>query len=318
MAEMQVGSYAALGAMLFLGACGGGGSAPPTGGSGPSPAPSPSPPPVTYTAYDDLTGSQTFPSACAAVRFENGHAIALPAQNYGDGLTFETVDNATWQITGDTYELEFNENDLRPNSTDLISIYVRQIASLALQIYVFSKPNNEGSVARYVRKGSISAQRFDGTHRQYECAFGVPTDPNDLFAARTYQFDGYSASAFAFVKRSDGSTEEYLLDRSAVRLRVVRQSALEVTLNLRGQRVNAPDGTNGDPVAFDTITGQAALGRAPAAFRGDLVNADNAAIGSFSGQFFGPRAGEIGVAYNTTFFLADGAEVVVNGSVFGL
>lgn len=305
--------------VALLAACGGGGSSsPPTGGGGETPAPSPSPT-FNYTAFDSSTGDQRFQSACAPTRFENTSAFALDAQPFGSGLLFEyTAASQTWDITGDTYVLEFNPNDLRPNQPDNVQLFVRQIASGALQVFILAKPEIDNGIAEYVRYAIISAQRFDRTDRLYRCLIGVPTQSGDQFAPGSREYRSFTFGGTAFVERTDGSREEYSISALNPQLAIDRATdSLNLQVQIEGARINGPAATDGDPISFEAIAGSNDQDNNPGPFGGSLTNAANNRVGSYTGQFFGPQGSEIGLTMSAEFFLGDGAKVVVNATLVG-
>lgn len=321
---MKIGVVSLVAPLALLTACGGGDSAPPPI-SGPSPTPtaSPTPTPVSYTPFSELQGSQLFESTCAVLNLtDNPVAEGIIPFARQDGVRFSYIasfsfseDEDSWRITGDTLDLRFTPDDRRPQQSDEVVIYTVQIASLAIQIFLFVTPEIEGTSAEYARLGAMTITRFDDQQKVYDCAFGVPLDDGDTLPDTSVSYALTRASGTLYRDPDAPDTERIFLSGTGGSLDLDRtQGRLRLSLDLRGVPSQDPDSSEEDLGKF---TADIPLSGNPESFAGPLLDSTLREVGQFSGVFFGPQGTEIGVVFSANAQDEAGRPVSFSGSIFG-
>jgi hypothetical protein len=321
-------AYAVGAAGLVLAGCGGdGGSSPPIsvipGGPSPTPTPSSSPtatptPSASYQTYAQLTGNQSFQTACAALNFSNGNPPApQPATNFGDGLTLAyTAATDSYTISGDGLSLSYAPAQLDPAAPAGVRGYLRTENGFT-QRFSIGTPAPGGVALDYVRAFSLRALR-NGQTLQYQCVFGVPTRLTDPPDATTVTFTRVGINGAAYVAPVGGGLQTYALTASTATLSVnVATGEATTVLRLVGtlQTASGPASTTTE---LGTFTGVGDFDDTRPSFYGPLTSTDrDSQFSFFGGWFFGPQGRE--AAFSTQILAVDrttGARMSVLANVF--
>lgn len=332
---VREGSIVAL--ALTLAACGGGGSTstpPATGGSGgtptptPAPTPTPTPTPVTYTAFNDLSGDQTFGAACA-----KGASIAQDQQviRFDEGFTFSfTEANETWTIAGEapdgSFDTMFGPNDIVQSQPGILTLYQRANSSGmgASELFAFGVPQWPTATATYVRGGFVQSTLSNGAVGSYNCVFGVPTLLEDELPSQVINFTQEIDAAGTLVVFSGTSSTSFDLAPTTFEVSADPTTG-EVTLafQLRGTEFSFDPNTgeridSTDVVDLGTLNGNATVSDQEQVIVGDLTAGSNSSLsGLFSGWFFGPQGVEIGITVSGREQRTDGSNVSFSFGVTG-
>lgn len=316
---------------LALAACGGGGgssSPPATAGGGtatPAPAPAPTPPPITYTAFDDLTGDQTFMTACAA-----GASTEFTVDaNAFSATGFVTIDRSasgdTFTVSGGTRAGEvnttFRPEDIVQDEPGVLTLFQRPTTANGLtEVLAFGTPQWPTTTAQYVRGAFFLALSETGIPVGQNCIFGVPTELNDELPTSTITYTmEIDAAGSAVTATSTAGPIQKAFNLAPTTFTISADPTTGVvsyTIDLKGFEQSAgPDGLPVDSTEvteFGTYTGSANVGGAAGEeaqfFAGDLLK--EGAIGlnaQTSGWFFGPQGIEVGVVVSGTEQLVDGS-----------
>ena len=317
--------FAALCAPIaILAACGGGDSAPPpTGGGGPTPSPSPSPSPtpsISYTAFDDLTGDQSFRTACTIIETNGGgFATGFAASTRSDfaPLSF-TEATETWSIElaapGDDTR-SFGPSDLIADPPEGRIAYERANAGGGTDAFTVTL-SDFGSISfDYLRGTDFIGNRNTGAFIGLPCVFGVPTVLEDTLPTGGVAYTEVTVTGAAFVvDRTSGLvTTTYELSESIATLSADAPADDEIntTINLRGREI-LPNGDLSDTVvdfrsygngfsAINTEIGSDSVERGE--FQGAFEFGGSSQIGAeYIGWFFGPEGVEAGYAFSIRYF----------------
>ncbi len=300
-----------LAALVVLAGCGGGGGG--GGGStvpvtsGPSTAPSPipaTPTPVpapsfaVYPRYAELTGNQTFKTACAALNFSSGSPPApQPATGFGDGFTLAyTAGSDSYALTGDGLSLSYGPAEIDPTAPAGARSYVRTEPSGFQQRFSIGQPAPGGVGLDYVRGFSLRAQRF-GQTLQYLCVFGVPTLLSDPPSDANVVFSRVAVGGSAYVAPVAGGLQSYALINSTAAISVdVARGELRTTIRLIGNLLG-PSGPAATTTDLGTYTAVATFDGTSQSYYGPLTSTDRQSQFSFlGGWFFGPQGREAAYA----------------------
>lgn len=303
---MRYAKAIAMGTALRLAACGSSSPTPPPSPSptvtptpspspSPSPAPSPSPtptptPPATgYVPFNQLTGLNVFASLSESLFTANTSAPpASPVRAFGAGPT------VSYDVTA--FNIGFT-GDLTDNFvTSQISFsgpYEKTWSKTGAAVSVTSPVLYQGGSSyapagvytRFIEYAELSGSTPTSTHRM---VIGMPTLPADMPSTGTVTYPDfglegqlYRVSSGALVSRSANKTSGTLTVNFATRT---------VTFTVI---VRTSDST---PYVLGTFTGTGTITAGTNRFAGTITAGDLPAVGSFTGAFFGPNAGEYGIA----------------------
>lgn len=305
---------------LVLSACGGGGnsSPPPTtgGGGNPAPSPSPTPTPVSYTKFDDLTGDQTFNTACSLDPAINGGLGTGGITPFTSFFTFAFADATdTWTIAGptltDTFNSSFGPSEISSQAAGEFTVYRRELTingNNVAEFFALITPQLNNGTVDYVRGGD--AVMF-GTGNQiqafYRCVFGVPTELDDQLPASTVSYDQFvSANGNAQLTDGAGVTSQYNIADTQIAVTAnPTNGEITVTLNVRGREITRDPNTGQVSTSttitdLGTYTGNTATTGTIQGFEGLLSDSNGQFVGEYSGWFFGPQGIELGIALEGT------------------
>lgn len=294
-----------LGSALPLVACGGsgGGSSgvtvvPGSGGSTPTPAPSsPTPSPTaTYKTYAELTGNQSFKTACAAFIFNANPPAVAPATHFGQGLTLDyTATSDSYAIGGDGLALSYGPADLDPAAPATVKGYIKTVDGFQ-QRFTIGRPATSGGTGLDYTRGFFLRALGPGSPKNYSCVFGVPTLLGDAPAVSTvtYSQTGLTGSAY---RTEAGTTSVYSLQTSTVTLSVnLTTGAITSNIHLIGV-LQTPSGP-GATVDLGNYTGTGTIDTVEGSYYGQFTDVTGGGFAFFGGWFFGPQGRESGYAYN--------------------
>ncbi|TRD10076.1 hypothetical protein FGU71_13880 [Erythrobacter insulae] len=325
---------------LALVACGGGGgSSPPpqTGGGssgggssgGGTPAPSPAP---TYTEFASLTGNQTFQSACSG--FELGFNFAtFPSTSFTNGFGFDfTAATDVWTISPATgfsafdANLSFGSADLQSSSAEGTASYRRQDANGQTELFRYGFVSSLSPAPAYARSLQLSAILPNGNRGIFRCTFGVTTQLSDPIPTVTassgfISYGSYSIEGDAYVRASDGTTQQFSLDRSNIDFRAnPADGSIRVGIEAIGREFLSTGALSDQETALGTAQGDTSIDGSEQNFSG-LMNGTspdgNFFGGGFGGWFFGPQGAELGMVFEFFINRADGSVVIMSGVVTG-
>lgn len=312
---------------LALAGCGGGGGG---GGSvavvstAPTPAPSAAPittppPALVYLRYAELTGDQTFATACAALQFENSSPAPVAATNFGDGLTLSYAAGArAYTVTGDFLPtLTFGPADVDASAPAPTLAWSRVVDGFTTRL-TLGTPTPGGTALDYARGLVVRAARPGSTiARQYQCVFGVPTLASDL-----------PTSAISYARAAVNGTATVVDGSFAIRTYAISSSTVTASFDPVARRLTATiqlsgvlqtaNGTSGGPVDLGTYSVNAPLdaGGRTSYYAATLPSADrNSQYSSLGGWFFGPKAREAGASFEIYATDAAGARISVLGNL---
>ncbi len=306
-------TIAMLVAASMLGSCGGGdgggAAAPPTTSPSPAPSPSPSSSPssVSYPTYAQLTGDQTFRTACAALRFDSTPYQSIPATPFGNGVTLSySAASDGHAIASDGQipigaGLTFTAADRDPNAPATVRGYRRTVNGFVetLSLGVLTPG---GATPDYVRgfgfRASVNGEPRQGAPAvQGSCIFGVPTLVSDPPQATQVVFTRIGINGAGYVTGGSGAPEAYSLAPSTATLSVdLVGGRVTTTVRLVGilQTASGPAASTTD---LGTYSGT--VGIDPRGFyAGSLERTDAGVLraATFGGWFFGPQAREAAFA----------------------
>ncbi len=299
---------------VMLAACGGGGGSGNVGGvpvmsapvPAPTSAPSPAPPPsvAPYPTYAQLTGDQSFRTACAALRFDASPATPVPVVPFGSGLTLSyTAATQTHVLTPNARDTglfgslprSYGPADRDPAAPAGVVGYLRTSNGFIERLSIGSNAAG-GASPDYVRGFSARVPLYGATTSnppgaQYSCIFGVPTRGDDLPTTDVaYSRGGLNGSAIAYP--GVGPAEAYVINQSQVS---VGTDAATNRITVRIRLVGALLTTSGAATTMTdlgTYTGSATIDR-NGFYSGQLTSPDRLIRdASFGGWFFGPQASE--------------------------
>ncbi len=320
---------------VVLAACGGGdgssnSSTPPatggggggTGGGGGG-TPTPPPPAITYTAFNDLTGDQSFQTACA-IGANSMQTFAFSLFSDAGGISYSFAEaGETWTNTSNGafggFSETFGPSDIVEDEPGVRTFYQRQNpAGVLSDIFVFGTPQWPNATPDYVR-GSFFQSSEGGA---FNCVFGVPTLLEDDLPSSTVTYSqetdaagtlvtfpgqsgaGFGPTATSFDLSPTAFTVTANPDTGVVTISVDIRG-VEFSFDADGNRV---DGT--DITEFGTMTGEAQVTDTEQTLFADMFNPDGINfIASASGWFFGPQGEEIGIVFSGRQSLADGSAV---------
>ena len=327
-------------ASVALASCGGGGggsslpiiSAPaPTPTPTPTSTPTPSPTSASYPTYGQLTGDQSFKTACAALRYDYSPALPVTATAFGRGLTLGyTAASQTYLVSPDGSDTglfgsqprSYGPADRDTTATTGLS-YARTGNGFQERLTIGSNAAG-GASPDHVRGLFLRVPLYGSTApnasaAQYQCVFGVPTRLDDLPAASmTYTRGGLNGVATSYP--STGAPESYAVTQSQVSVAVdFATGRLTTTVHLIGALQTAT-GTATTTTDLGTYTAAATIDRSAGSYGGQITSVDRVVqTASLAGWFFGPQAGE--AAFSLAFDSLDqasGRRIIFLGNALAL
>ncbi len=314
---------------LALVACGGGdsgSSGPPTGGGGtptptPSPSPSPSPTP-TYQTFNQLTGTQTFQTACAGIQQGGGIQPIFPS-DFGDGqltangLTFQRQNEDTWNILASGFNTSFGPAELSASPPANTVLYTRASAVAGAppdRFAIVARPFGT-QAAEYVRGSRLFYAVQAGQLLDFYCVFGVPTLLTDSLPTTTITYSAFNAGGTVFANGPAGIAQFDLSDTTATLSANPANGEVTTRLTIRGRQFT-PSGLSTTVTDFGAFDATATVDGTQTTYRGVLENPSvNVLSMNFTGWFFGPQGREAGFAFNVFIDQPDGTRLTGAGVV---
>ena len=310
---------------LSLTACGGGGGSsapPPTGGGTPAPTPTPTPTPISYTPYANLSGNQSFDSACAGLYNAGFVILSTGFGNYPESQASLNIDytaaTQTYSVEGGfdvPFTYAFGPSERDPNSTATSLLYSKPDENGFTTRFGIGARQLGGTTPEYVRTARLFA-RPSGGILDINCVFGVPTQTNDALPSSTINYSSFSLSGNMIV-RSGALQGQYDLGESTVTLSAnPANGEIRTRMTLIGRRFTQ-SGLSTERTSLGVYTGEAEIDGSVASFVGGVFGEDRAVSASnFGGWFFGPSGREAGYAFAINAFVPDtGDEQVATGTV---
>jgi len=324
------------GLALALVACGGedgGGSPPPTGGGGgggggggtptPSPSPSPSPSPTpTYQTFNQLTGTQTFQTACAGIQQGGGIQPIFPSDfgeplATGNGLSFERQNADTWNIQASGFNTSFGPAALSASPPANTVLYTRPSGVVGAppdRFSIVARPFGT-QAAEYVRGSRLFFGVQAGQVLDFYCVFGVPTLLSDSVPTSTVNYSAFNAGGFLFANGPAGIAQFDLTDTTATLSANPANGEVTTRITIRGRQFT-PSGLSPTVTDFGAFDATATVDGTQTSFRGVLENSSiNVLSMAFTGWFFGPQGREAGFAFNVFIDQPDGTRLTGAGIV---
>ena len=316
---MKAGKVSALAIALTLGACGGGDSAPPTGGT-PTPTPTPS-----YPTFSELTGDQSFSTGCAGLY---GNTERIDVFGFGRVSTVSTSVSInyseaadSWQTNGQSYfgnsfSWTFTPDMLQANPPDNTVYYRKDNADGSRErLFIAARPLG-GTAPAYVRSSLLTYRIGSAAPEWRYCVFGVPTRLTDPLPTSTVTYANATVGGTGFTV--GGSTVQYDLAESTVTVSVdPATGAMPVLLTLVGRAYTAT-GLSDTRTQLGQYRGEATIDPAVQSYNDAFTDGDRFLEGgNFGGWFFGPSGAEIGFAYSIKARNADGSTITASGTVTG-
>ena len=302
--------------LLGVSACGGESGSSPTPPPVPPPTgtPTPTPPPITYSRFAELSGDQSFDSACAGLFNLSDPVLSTGFGNYPDSGASLNID---YVASTETYVVE---GGLDTPFTYSFGPADRDAASTPSSI-LYSRPDENGFTTRfgigaralgstspdYVRTARLFSRPSNAVVDFY-CVFGVPTQLDDELPESTIEYSSFTISGNMFI-RSGSLMGQYDLAESTVTLSANPQNGeIRTRLTLTGRKFG-PGGLSSERTPLGVYVGEAGVDGSVASFSGGVFGDDRAVgIGNFGGWFFGPQGREAGYAFAFTAFTPDGSD----------
>ena len=325
---MKFGTASALVIALALSACGGGGSSGGgTGGGGTTPTPSPTPTatptptptPVAYTKYADLTGNQTFKTACAGS--EDAATFSIP---FGQGTTIASDRSIPdYRISSDgsglsgPFSVTFNQSNRDPAAPATVEAYVKANANNFNERFVIGNISVGTTALEYVRSGQIIVQSPTRRLVNMFCAFGVPTLTSDRPATSVAYVNSRFVGSLRVVQNvGAGPVTTYSISASTARLNAnPANGQITVTINLIGREI-VGGVASATETPLGTFTGTTSIDGTVQSFSGLVLDSNNTVAGTFGGWFFGPQGREAAFTFNIQQRRNDNSDVIATSSVF--
>lgn len=261
----------------------------PTPAPTPAPTPTPAPPATGYTPFNQLTGPNVFATLSESLFTANtGAPPASPVRGFGAGPTVSyDVTALNIAFTGD-----LNDNFVTSQIT-FAGPYERTWSKTSAAVSATSPVLYQGgssfapagAYTRFIEHVGFTGGVLSSAHRM---VIGVPTLSADMPSTGTVTYsdfglDGnlYRVSGGSLISRSPNKTSGTLTVNFATRT---------VTLTVT---VRTSDAT---PYVLGTFTGTGTIAAGTNRFAGTITAGDLPATGNFTGAFFGPGAGEYGMA----------------------
>ena len=309
---------------LSLTACGGdkGSSPPPPDNPPPTGTPTPTPPPISYTKFADLTGNQSFDSACAGSFNANEPLLSSGFGSYPDSYASLNIDyvaaTQTYTVEGGTdvqFSYSFGPGDLDANSSASSILYRKVDENGFTTRFGIGARSLGGAMPEYVRTARLFARPSSSVSDLY-CVFGVPTQLNDALPATTISYASFALTGNMFVRSGD-LAGQYDLGESTVTMTAnPTNGEIRTRMTLIGRRFEQ-GGLSQTRTPLGVYLGEASIDGSQASFVGGVFGDDRAVGASnFGGWFFGPSGKEAGYAFALTAFTPDTSdEMLATGAV---
>ncbi len=250
------------------------------------------PPPPTYTAFQDLTGVQTFSSA--GMRYTVGSVpsggagfISTGTETLGSGVAvvYDTASGNLTLTAPNGMSTTFTAADeVAGQSTPTSRLYNKANPAGGVFGGSLSVPSISGVPLSYTRFATFYAAGSPAGFDGHAFVFGVQTQAGDVPTTGTAT---YSGGAGGSVFLAGVGTPGRLTNSSATLTANFATGSIATVLNL----LVTPNG--GVETPLDVITGIGSLGAVKPGFSGTLAGTGTVA-GNFGGAFFGPQAAEFG------------------------
>ena len=332
---MNIRNLALCASVALLAACGGGdsSSAPPTGGGGGggggggTPTPTP---PATLPTFLELTGDQTFESACAKGADSTQNPFVAP---FGQGTEHAfSAGPQTWRLSGNSppnnvFDLQFAPSEIVSAAGAATVLYRRPSPTgTGNETFAFVTPQYSSATisADYVRGSFLFAPVPNNAPVSLYCVFGVPTPADATPPASPVTYSAQVGVGGAIVNFAPSGVVSY--NPSPTTFSVTANPAngeLTFTIALRGFQQTI-DPSTGQPVLsttateFGTYTGTASVASGTQTFSGFLDKATGISLNApVTGWFFGPQGAEIGVVISSSEQLTDGSNLALALAITG-
>lgn len=283
----------------------------PTPGPTPSPTPTPTPPPTPLASVVEGLPGGTAVQSAGVTNLADGRAghcahsgLCYGGRALGDGPTVTyLVDPQSIEISGDSSHT-FGSADTTSDGTSTFATYVNFDGTdpgsgddFRLTLY---RPSVNGVPLTYTRFASYL--HIGSNHVLVDSslfAFGVLTEQMPKRGAATYSTT-YNANI------QDGTGARYIADNttgSATFSADFGSGDVTISIDLdNARKADAP----GSLKSFGVMTGTGSIVYGGPGFDGSFT--DLGSSGEFDGAFFGPKAAEIGMAFDVerSDFVADG------------
>ena len=313
--------------LVTLAACGGGNAtttsstpviSTPAPSSGSSPTPTPST--VSYQTFANLTGNQSFRTACASYLLVGAPPVVNPATAFGNGLALSyTAAADAYAISGDGLSLSFGPTDVDAAVLAPAKGYTKVDAGFT-QRFIIGRPAPAAATLDYVRTIFLATQRGAGP-TNYQCVFGVPTLTTDVpsVASVTFTKVGLSGASSSYrfdTTASPATLTTYSLENSTATLTVdLTTGAVRSVIHLLGT-VRSAGGAGATNVELGTYTGAGTIDTTTGSYSGQFTDASgNSLFAYFGGWFFGPQGREAGFAFNIVKQDSNGSQISAVGTV---
>lgn len=327
---MNAGKVSALAIALTLGACGGGDSAPPTGGTPtptptatatPTPTPTPTP---SYPTFAELAGDREFKTACGGLYGSSERIDALGFGRLASVATNLSINyteaDESWQTIGRDYfganfDFTFTPAMLQANPPANTVYYRKDNADGTTErFYLGSRPLGS-SPPDYLRTSLLTYRIGTGAPEFRYCVFGVPTQLTDPLPASTITFANAAIGGTGFVNATT-SIAQYDLGESTVTVSADPATGeIPVILRLVGRQFT-PSGLSDTRTPLGEYRGTAIVDPSVQSYNDAFTDADRVLLGgNFAGWFFGPQGAEIGFAYSIKAQNQDGSTITAAGTV---
>ncbi|HEY1124316.1 MAG TPA: transferrin-binding protein-like solute binding protein [Sphingobium sp.] len=304
---------------FFLSACGGSGT---TGSisSTPTPIATPTPTPVATSSGGPTGGNATLTNLQVSESFGGVGAVNRFTAAASTGATSNRQPMSTGPVqirydaasgsytiaTGTLPDVTFATSDRSSSgSTAVISAYGKSSGSKTDNLALFNPgPGNTQLALTYASYGGWQSTSAAGASSEVATTFfvyGIKTAPGDLPTAGTASYKTTLDGLFA------GNSGLYTLSGSSAILADFAAGTIDFSMSPRGR--NIVDGSVKD---FGDLLGSGTIGSGTSAFAGTSDAASvNGYSATMSGQFFGPQAAEVGVAFQLTGADGQGSGVIV-------
>ncbi|WP_447728382.1 transferrin-binding protein-like solute binding protein [Sphingomonas koreensis] len=257
----------------------------------PTPTPTPTPPATGYTPFNQLNGLHLFASLSESLFTANTSgppASAVRAFGAGPAISYD-VTALNINFTGDLND-SFTTSQIT-FSGPYEKTWGKAGAALSVTSPVIYQGGSSytpgGTYMRFIEHVGLAGGVQTSAHRM---AIGLPTLPADMPSTGTVTYPEFGAKgglyrveSAALVSKGVNKTTGTLVANFATR-------TISVTVTVR-----TSDNT---PYVLGTFTGTGTITPGTNRFSGTITAGDRPATGSFTGAFFGPAAGEYGIALN--------------------
>lgn len=296
----------------------------------PMPTPTPTPTPVTsYTAFDDLTGLQSFRTACYGLASNGSNALGREHSSFftdEELLSFQ-VESNTWSISrffsptqgnqAISEDVTFGSQDIPANASPDFFSFAKANLVGGTDGLIITKSQVQNVTFDYLRTALFTRTDSQAQRGRTWCVFGVPSETEDTFPIERTEYATIVVSGVGFIEDEVANTLSPAFDikDSIATLSVDVDDEEEVvsTLQLRGREIMSDGSLSTTLTDFESLDyAFSAINTAPnsalsladpeterAEFRGNFALNDTSLIGAnYLGWFFGPQGNEVGYAFS--------------------